>query len=86
MRHLRNFAFAAALFAYQAGAAPLQSSAASLKLRNRDGVEDAELRPIARSSVKRDQVNNLVPQSRTLYFDYVDGGSQYFLGTHETPS
>ncbi|MCJ1249636.1 hypothetical protein MMC30_006862, partial [Trapelia coarctata] len=72
MVYLRNFALTATLLVYYAAAAPLQSSVAPLKLNTRSGVEDIELRPIARSSVKRDQVNNLVPQSTTLHLDYVD--------------
>jgi len=85
MVYLRSIAFAAALLVYQAVAAPLQPSFTPLKLTTRSGVEDIELRPIAQSSKKRDQVNNLAPQSTTLHLDYVDGELQYVLRVGEVP-
>lgn len=70
---VRISAFALAFLAYQALAAPLQSATAPVKVTARSGIEDVELRPIARSSEKRDQINTLVPRSTTLHLDYIDG-------------
>jgi len=80
---LRTFSFATALLVCQALAVPLHSSVAPLKVGARNGVEDVELRPIARSSEKRDKVNNLVPRSTTLHLDYVDGKLQCPLVTQQ---